>query len=232
VVLFHLFSSHNMLLTVCYIEDTLAPSGSEKVPVNKYHEHGTSQQGVLDDYGSDWREKLEIFTPDSSRILRLVKNPLFAWKSNTTAILGVLQRIPHVAPAIYEQMRDALRGFHDSGAETSSKTRMETHDKRSGTSKPSLHIGFWAKGSRKRDGKPPGYPWVTDDTVSVEGNANGLYYLKIVCSLLRDHFNTAIMNILRVEDPELWLRMQLYVSFSLVRDKQILMTFVQDPALS
>ena len=187
----------------------MVPSGSKDIPINRYHENHLSQMSVVAEHGSDWRSGLQEFYPNPSRILRLIKNPQFTWQPNTTEILGVLQRIPpHVPPSVYQQMRDALRGFHDAGP--GSATKESTHDKRSGTSKPVPHIGVWAKGSGRRDGKPPGEPWVTADTKAQQGVA--LAYLIIICNLLRDYFNGVIMDILKVEDPRLWWRMQLYVS--------------------
>ncbi|KAF9520131.1 hypothetical protein BS47DRAFT_845709 [Hydnum rufescens UP504] len=194
-------------------EDIITPSGSHKIPINKYHEHRTSQKGVLLDHGSNWHHHLEPFIPDPTQILRLVKNPSFSWKPGTTEVLGVLQHIPKVPSSVYQQMREALQAFHDSGPQSSTKST--THDKRSGSNRPSPHIGFWAKGSPARNGKAAGYPWVTKDTTHVTGAT--LQHLQIICNLLRDNFNNFIMNILRVQDPKLWLRMQLYVSILKVK---------------
>jgi hypothetical protein len=194
------------LLNAWTLEDVLASSGSKTIPINKYDGRGTSQIAVTNDHGNSWRDKLERLLPVPGRILRLIKNPSFPWKTvDTTEILGVLQEIPKVPKSVYEQMREALRGFHDSGVQ--SATNSVTHDKRSGVKRPTPHIGFWAKGSIKRDGKPLGYPWVTKDTTLQKGVA--LQHLEVICHLLRDHFNSVIMKILKIEDPKLWWRMSL-----------------------
>jgi hypothetical protein len=195
-----------------YIEDTIAPSGSHKIPINKFHEHGTSQKGVLLDHGSNWCDHLEPVIPDPTRILVLSKihhspGSLGPQKSLVSFSTFPRSLVPSISRCKMLSRPSMIQG-HSPVPSPPLMTKGQGE-------RPSPHIGFWAKGSSKWDGKPLGYPWVTKDTTLVKGAT--LQHLQIICGLLRDNLNNFIMNILRVEDPKLWQRMHLYVSLPEVK---------------